>query len=401
MTQNDQKFLILADDLTGALDSGVQLSKKGLSVRITLDRMEPFSCLNEVDVLVIDTESRHLSKEEAYERIYQLSSAAKEIGIKAVYKKTDSGLRGNVGAELTALSDAFGGEIVEFVPAWPKMGRITEKGIHYINGIPLAESIFARDVLNPVEESDIRRLIAQQSSIPVSLNEKTEKGILLYDCRSDEEMDCLSKEIFRSNETYKLIAGCAGLLEKIPLESTEKKKREVQLSDKLIVLSGSLNDVTIAQLAAVEKAGACCRHIPMEKVVRGAWSEEEMEEFIRSFSAKERRWLILDSLGSFKEEDIEVEDLSETISLTMGRLADQLREIEPDAAMMVIGGDTLQGVVKQLNIRTMEPEQELERGIVLSHYTNSHKEGYLISKSGAFGSEDLLIRIQRKIQGGF
>ena len=76
-----------------------------------------------------------------------------------IYKKTDSVLRGNIGAELSAALQASEAEYLAFVPSYPAMNRITKNGIHYVDEIPLSESIFGRDPFNPVTESDVAKLI--------------------------------------------------------------------------------------------------------------------------------------------------------------------------------------------------------------------------------------------------
>ena len=69
------------------------------------------------------------------------------------YKKTDSALRGNIGAELSAALDGSGAGVLSFLPAFPRMNRTTAAGIHYIDGIPAAKSVFGQDPFNPVKES--------------------------------------------------------------------------------------------------------------------------------------------------------------------------------------------------------------------------------------------------------
>gem|GEM_PF-5411799 len=54
------RLLILADDLTGALDSGVQLAHRGQRVVILTAPDVPFPDSSVYDVLVIDTETRHI-----------------------------------------------------------------------------------------------------------------------------------------------------------------------------------------------------------------------------------------------------------------------------------------------------------------------------------------------------
>ena len=77
------KLLIIADDFTGALDTGVQFAKSGASTKVIVGTEVDFSCVEET-VLVADTETRHLSKEEAYDIVYELSSKAEKAGVQVL-----------------------------------------------------------------------------------------------------------------------------------------------------------------------------------------------------------------------------------------------------------------------------------------------------------------------------
>ena len=111
------KLLILADDFTGALDTGVQFSGKGIRTQVVVSShwVEPDS---DCDVMVIDVETRHVPKEKAYEIVYNVCQQAVKYGIRCFYKKTDSALRGNVGSELQAAADAVSEKNIVFVPAF-------------------------------------------------------------------------------------------------------------------------------------------------------------------------------------------------------------------------------------------------------------------------------------------
>ena len=95
------RLLIVADDFTGALDTAAALAREGIATGVvTLDGL-PGGRLSQADiqretVLVVDTESRHLPAEKAYEIYHTLCSSAQEIP--HVYIKTDSVLRGNLSA---------------------------------------------------------------------------------------------------------------------------------------------------------------------------------------------------------------------------------------------------------------------------------------------------------------
>ena len=159
------KLLLIADDFTGALDTGIQFAKYGAATRI-LTSSEIDGNLQQSDlteVLVIDTETRHLARQDAYEKVYRLVQKARAANIPYIYKKTDSGLRGNIGCELQAVIDASGERFLPFIPALPAMNRVTVRGIHYVEGIPIHESEFGKDPFEPVVSSSVMDLFLSHS----------------------------------------------------------------------------------------------------------------------------------------------------------------------------------------------------------------------------------------------
>ncbi len=402
MSDTNERLLILADDLTGSLDTGVQLAVKGYEVTVMTENTGIPSDYSG-DVLVINTDTRHRRSTDAYRIIFDLVKDAVPAGFSRIYKKTDSGLRGNVGAELTALLDAAGKKTLPFVPAWPKMNRITKDGIQYVNGLPLAESIFAGDVMNPVKESRIDRLIRLQSDVNVCLcaDDTETDGIAVYDCTDDAGMEKLAAWIFADPRRPLTAAGCAGLLEKYP--AGEKGRDTASLSkglpEKLIVLSGSLNEVTRKQLAYARENNACRVHVPVKKVLHGQWHEKDMEQFVRSFlAAAVTPIAVIDTMDDVVTEEDTGENTAERIAGCMGKIAAILAGQKPSGTLMIIGGDTLLGCVKAMGIETLRSLKEMAPGTVLAEYTNSDGSGYLITKSGGFGDEALLVRLQKELE---
>ncbi len=139
------RLLMIADDFTGALDTGVQLAAHGIPTQVVVGQADLSACSS--TVLVVDTETRHLPAAKAAKAVEELTRSAVENGVGCIYKKTDSALRGNIGAELAALLKASGARNLPFLPAFPQIGRTTEKGVHYINGVPVNESPFGIDLL--------------------------------------------------------------------------------------------------------------------------------------------------------------------------------------------------------------------------------------------------------------
>ena len=55
------ELLVIADDFTGALDTGVQFAEAGAATEVIVnDVIVPSDLSKQVETLVIDTESRHL-----------------------------------------------------------------------------------------------------------------------------------------------------------------------------------------------------------------------------------------------------------------------------------------------------------------------------------------------------
>ena len=127
------KFVILADDCTGALDAAVPFVKQSIPVQVFLTGFPEAEALGEkYEVASVALETRHLPPEEAYGIVRRAAEQAWAAGAQYIYKKTDSALRGNIGAELRAVMDGTGEEPLAFIPAFPQMGRTTREGIQYI-----------------------------------------------------------------------------------------------------------------------------------------------------------------------------------------------------------------------------------------------------------------------------
>jgi D-threonate/D-erythronate kinase len=146
--------LVLADDLTGANATAVRFARRGMRTLVTGGPPRP--CPSAPDVLVLDLATRHLPGVQAARRMVAGASVFPDVPL--VAKRVDSTLRGNPGAETAALLhvlDARPGPPVRalVVPAHPEAGRTTKDGIHRLHGVPIADSVVARDPFSPVTSS--------------------------------------------------------------------------------------------------------------------------------------------------------------------------------------------------------------------------------------------------------
>nr|WP_315434341.1 four-carbon acid sugar kinase family protein [uncultured Stomatobaculum sp.] len=413
------RLLILADDFTGALDTGVRFAARGIPTQVvTAEGFEDVP--KDTEVLVIDTETRHLSPEEAGNRIHALTKSAIQAGVSCIYKKTDSALRGNVGAELAAVLRAGTTKSLPFLPAFPQIGRTTEGGRHFINGIPVNESPFGKDPFEPVKTAELAVLIGEQSEVPVSRFPALrpgdvppkQKGILVFDAKTEEELSVNGRVLFRTGAP-RVLAGCAGFAAFLPelLGMTGYESRALpSLSPRLLVLCGSVNPITRRQLSVAADAGFWHVHLmPQEKLLPDFFATADGSKALQALreQLREHPYLIIDSNDA--GENMATKNYAENLGLSLEelrcRIANALGTVlaglieEPAlGTLLLTGGDTLLQCMNALGVRKVEPIGELESGIVLCRFSYRGKEHAVITKSGGFGEEDLLPRLARFLE---
>lgn len=415
------KLVVIADDFTGALDTGIQFAEKGLKTKVIVDRNYDFSSTEkELQVLVINAETRHLHPERAYEVVYKITKSAKESGIEIIYKKTDSALRGCIGSELTAVLDATGVQELEFIPAFPKANRTTVKGVHYLVGVPIHESVFGLDPFEPVRNSFIPDIIKEQSNVGVSLitmgelaeipSRGNEKQIVVFDAQTDEDLKEIACHL-KSCGKLKVLAGCAGFAAFLP-EFLEFEKTEIESpkrTDGLFVVCGSLNPITKKQVNYAEKNGFNRITITLEQRVNENYlKEEEGKSFLKVLEqhCKSNQALILDTFDDdgfkqtesyAKQKGISVEAIRTRIASRLGELTKEWLSFNLDHTVVLTGGDTLLGFMNQINCQEIIPICEISQGVVLSSIQIKDRELQVISKSGGFGEESVLVDIVNKL----
>ena len=414
------RLLIIADDFTGALDTGVQFAACGASTRVITDRNAPLKdYADSCEVLVVDAETRHLSAAEAYVFVSNIVSQAVKLEIPHIFKKTDSALRGNIGAELMAVLEASGEQQLPFLPAFPQMNRCTVEGVHYIAGVPVAESVFGKDPFEPVTHSKGSEVIAEQSagtvtSCPV-LKEGTPSsgnaGILVFDASSLEDLTSAARQLKRENKLH-IMAGCAGFGSVLPQLlglGTGEPAPLPQLDPNFLVVCGSVNPITVAQSDYAEKEGFLrIRLIPEQKLEPTHWVSKEGEMEFQTLRGilNQYRCRIIDTndFGSNKPTSdyaeahgMTIEDVRQAVSRSIGYLVSRLFPDPNLGTLLITGGDTLLQCMDYMDIREIEPLCEMDKGVVLSRFSYQGCTRYVISKSGGFGKETLFVDLAERI----
>ncbi|MDO4313650.1 MAG: four-carbon acid sugar kinase family protein [Eubacteriales bacterium] len=411
------RLLIIADDFTGALDTGIQFKKRGICTQVFTKQMLEAEDINpETEVLVVDTETRPAAKETAYEVVSSIARWALVRGIEIIFKKTDSALRGNIGAELQAVADVGGA--LYLLPGYPEIDRITKDGIHYISGELLENSVFGNDPFEPVKKSYIPDIIGEQSDISVTCvkndepipecsGKKTE--IVVCDTVKNYDIETRLDELV-GKKRLKLIAGCAALgdclVDKLSFHS--RNEAQFRRTEGMYVACGSLNRITQKQVEYAEtNCGFERKHLTMEqKLVPGYYETPEGKQFLDEIVelCRTKKKVVVDTFdvdgdksGFLKDHGIPDGQVRELIAAAHGRIVNEIVSRREDVTVLMTGGDTLMGYMKQIGCTEIEPLCEIEQGVVVSSIECGGHRQQVISKSGGFGTEDILCRIAKKV----
>ena len=399
------KLLVIADDFTGALDTGIQFAREGTKTCVAIGAGGVLASRADYPVIVIDSETRHLPHGEAYETVCRLVNEARAAGVGYIYKKTDSALRGCVGAELSAALDAWpGADELAFVPAFPKVRRTTKGGTQYIDGVPVGESAFGRDPFEPVRHSYIPDIIAEQSEVEVRLASEAAspygRQITVYDASTEEDLAEVAARLKTKGCT--LAAGCAGLAAHLGvfIELPKGKARSPRKTKGMFVVCGSLNPISEAQILHAEAAGFKRISLTPEQKLREDYlTSENGREWLASLkeACLSDSPVIVDGFGcvedgasSMPEERDKVEELRQRVARRLGEIMYAWFGFGLDHTLVTIGGDTLAGFMKKAGCSELTPVCELSDGVVCSTLGLGGREVQIVSKSGGFGYDAVL-----------
>lgn len=405
------KLLVIADDFTGALDTGVQFAAKGAATQVVVDSGIAFD-ERQIQVMVVDAETRHLTGEKAYSVVFGIVKNALAAGFTHIYKKTDSALRGNIGSELAAVLDAAGADRLTFLPAFPKMNRATRGGVHYIDNVPVADGVFGQDPFEPVTESSVEKIIRQGSDKAVvchSLADPVcmqEPGVHVYDAETQEDLIRLGSTL--GSGGLRLCAGCAGfgsvLAELLLPEGTAPELPELEPS--LFVACGSVNPVTLHQMAVAENAGFHHIHLNPIQKLQASWVEgNEKQRAVENWLALAKSGSCIldvndppgcdDTVQYASRHGMTTEFMRQQIAANLAVLVKAMLDGGLTGTILCTGGDTLLALMKQVGVGQLTPVGELTPGAVLTRFRYRDRIYNIISKSGGFGAPDLFLQITK------
>jgi uncharacterized protein YgbK (DUF1537 family) len=380
---------IIADDLTGAADAGVQLVHAGYRTAVFFRESEVFA--DDLDAVSFDTDSRTMSAGFAAKRVLEAAHTVREARI--VYKKLDSTLRGNVAAELAAALGGARRDLAVVAPAFPIAGRATVGGTQRVHGVPVDESEMADDPHTPVREAHVPSLLADAFSSVGSLSaedltdpERVRRTLEDYECvvadaQHDADLEALVRAV--SDPARVLWAGSAGLALALgsvypgPCVGTAGVRRD--LVRPVLVVVGSLSGVAREQVRRlVEGYGEV--DVPV-----GGGEPNAVQKAV----AAAREALAGGTCAVVHSPEERVAS-SESVLGPLAEVAALLSEGGLFEGLVLTGGATAVGVARRLGASGIRLEGEVGTGVPMGALIGPRPYP-VVTKAGGFGGPDTLV----------
>ena len=405
----------IADDYTGASDLANTLTRAGLRTVQTIGVPADELDLPDVDAVVVSLKSRSIEAGLAVARSRAADKWLRGRGADHVLFKIcstfDSTDAGNIGPVMDALRADSGDAIVLVTPAFPETGRTVYQGNLFVGSVPLNESPLKDHPLNPMQDSNLVRVLARQSKTEVGLvslatvvrgpeavrarlADLSEKGVgaAIIDAVFDRDLETIGEVALDRRLSVGASGIGLGLARALVAAGKAKSDSSGSISEAPVggpaaCLAGSCSQATLQQIANAETEMAVL-HLDPEQIVAGkgevrralAWAEHRITEkpiLIASSSTPDQ----VAALQSRHGRDA----AGHAIEQAMADIAEGL--VQSGVRRLVIaGGETSGAVVDRLGIPGFLVGAEIAAGVpVLRAVGAKEGEMLLALKSGNFG----------------
>ena len=388
------RLAIIADDLSGALDTSAPFAARGADARVVISLEALATTLAAwqgqwPEVIAVNTQSRHLQSEEAALRVSEAVRLLKRVAPQQWFKKVDSTLRGQVVAECTALWEALGFPLL-LAPAVPAQGRTVRHAEVWVDGIPLADTSYQQDALSTPLIGSIDQAFAA-SGLPLQRYRSGQgvqlpNGDCIADAESDEELAALYQLVLSAG-CRRAMAGAAGLATAIAQHffgHSDAQFRRLNNVNAVLYAIGSRSSRAAEQLQQLRQ------HVPGLAVIK-ACAEPSATPCSPCHSSP--------VLGAYvvvpgESEERTASQVAESMASKVADITSAWRDDDP-CLLFLTGGDIAMAVLAQLGVSYISVETEWAPGAALGSMDGDRRKR-VMTKAGGFGDPQLLVRLHHQ-----
>jgi uncharacterized protein YgbK (DUF1537 family) len=372
---------LLADDLTGALDTAAELVRLTGPIQVFWHGAIPSRLPANA---AFDSGTREANPVDAAALAAKLARLMD--GVDIAYKKIDSLLRGPTLAEFAAFLRAGPWKHCVLAPAFPYQGRATRGGRQYARDATGGWSEVSDDIVAALRALGVEAFAG-------NLGDKLPPGVSVFDAETDDDLHAVVETARQGPDTV-LWCGSGGLAQALARAAARPDLADgvfagdagaadgATLPHPILGLFGSDQRATAAQLAA---CGAYWIRLPY-------CAPPDATPLARCLHQHGV------ALASFDlPPGLTRDAAAECIRLGSGSL---LRELDPPGTLLAAGGETLRGICQALGAKSLEVQGRIVPGLPRSVLRGGPWHGVaVVSKSGAFGPPNMLRDLLRAHPG--
>lgn len=410
----------IADDLTGATDLALTLSREGMRTVQTIGIPGPDFDFAGIDAVVVALKSRTIPPSDAVLLSLAAADRLLQAGAEQILFKYcstfDSTPEGNIGLVVEALLEHLHEELTVACSAFPTAGRTIYRGHLFVGDILLSDSPMKDHPLTPMTDSNLVRFLQRQTALAVGLvplevveqgsdaiqtafkdARQNHKRILIVDAVNDRNL----RAIGQSLSGMKLITGGSGIALGLPDNFRKAGKLKPIGPDRDFVaplgrsatLAGSCSAATRRQVETaiahgvpalrIDPLSIAKNEVTVAQIVNWLVAAAHPAPLVYSSADPDAVRAAQDLLGRDRAGAL-VEDALAAVAVALQAM-DFRRFI-------IAGGETSGAVVNALDVKALRIGPEIDPGVPWTVSLGDDKPVALALKSGNFGADDFFLK---------
>ncbi|MGF9648739.1 4-hydroxythreonine-4-phosphate dehydrogenase PdxA [Pseudarthrobacter oxydans] len=419
---------VQADDFSGAAEVGYCFVQHGLSAQVLLGTGSASTTHDgeaslirpATDVVVADTHSRGLSESAAEALVKEAFSGPDAAGAQVMFKKMDSLWRGNVRAEVSALTGLGFHTVV--AGALPQLQRSVVDGQPLVAGSPLAETELWQaelsappadipSLLRPEDPASVQTLdldAVRSGSLAKELSallDSDQPALVVTDGETVQDLehvvDALLELDFQAGGRGTVLVGTGGTADVLAQRLAAQTARSAQVVARanatgsepqgtarpVLAVVGSASKTAQAQLAELEGRGfEVIRLHPQYAGATGAYGPQLQEARVALAAGTD----VAVTLAAGKVDPARTASIVQALSSFAAKAAEGL-----ETDLILTGGETAREVLDAVGHQSLVPLAAVQHGAVLSRADDGTMVG---TKPGSFGDDLALLQLYDEIR---
>ena len=414
----------IADDLTGATDLALMLTRSGMRTVQVMDVPGAHAKLDGFDAVVVALKTRTCPVSEAIELSLASCRAFEALGAKQILFKYcstfDSTDAGNIGPVADALMAHLKTDFTIACPAFPANKRTIYLGHLFVGDVLLANSPMKDHPLTPMRDSNLVSVLQKQTEhkvglVPFATVNKGADAVseAFHAARARGEryaiIDALTDlnlyDIGAALADMKFITGGSGIALGLPsnfvrrgdMKATPAPQTMAAPFGRAAIIAGSCSEATRGQVTAAIAAGLPAFKLDPLALVSGSTTVEMIVE--AALAAPITRPVLVYSsadpttVGAAQAE-LGRSRAGQFVEHALAEIAHALVAAGV-TKLIVAGGETSGAVVQRLGVSTLEIGPEIDPGVPWTRAVD--RDVVLALKSGNFGGREFFIKAWDKL----